>query len=615
MTASGITLAEIGISQLRVSKATVEEIQQRANIVEIVGEHVSLNKQGKNHVGLCPFHNEKTPSFSVSEEKSLFYCFGCHEGGDVIRFLMKYKNYSFQESVSELGKRVGVTVETSSHSGKTDEYSFLLDIHKETARIYHDALSQSKYGIAGWNYLSTRLISQESVEKFKIGYAPDKWTYLLESLSRLNYPIDNMIKSAVVSRGRKQKTFDYFRNRIIFPIQDESGRVIALGGRVLDGSNPKYLNSPENFYFKKREILYGLNYAIDTIKSTGKAILVEGYFDVIMAQQKGILNVVAPLGTGLTEKHIQKLKRYADKIVLVFDGDLAGEKAMMRGLVNALQADIETEVVAMPENVDPCDFLVQHGSDAFMDKVNSAMPALEYRVGWVFHKNPPQNDHQKRQYLSDIYSFANSLNSEVQKEEVLKQAANLLDVSAKSVYMDFQKTSSKRTTAYDNKNFLSQRKKTKEPGLFLLFTLLNHPELYPNYKIKIPVEEYDDRFSKKLCEEMKSCYDELGKLDPKIVLDSFEEEDDQKVLLDELFDEKYQLEPVQIIQDCLNKIKLNQIKYQRADLSKKISDARINNTINLDDLLEEQQFLINEENKLKQRDRATWKDLHTHQKN
>lgn len=589
------------------SKAIIDEIQQRINIVEVVREYVSLTKQGKNHVGLCPFHNEKTPSFSVSEEKNLFYCFGCGEGGNVFQFLMKYKNHSFPEALKELGKRVGIDVQ--SHPEKEDQFQFLLTIFNQTAHIFQHNLSQTKTGVAGLNYLNKRSINAESIQKFSIGYAPNDWTYLHSILSQKNYSLESQLKSALISKGKNNRYFDYFRHRIIFPIFDEINRIVAFGGRTIDDSNPKYLNSHENYYFKKRELLYGLNWAKESISQTGKAILVEGYFDVIMAHQMGITNVVAPLGTALTEKHIQKLKRYTDQVILVFDGDLAGEKAMIRGLSYTLKADIETKIVSLPDQLDPCDFILKLGRDAFLAQLDQAKPSLEYRIEWGFKKNPVENDFQKRQYLKDLFFFINTLESEVQKEECLKKAAELLDVSEKSVKQDYLSLSRKRYSPLANEKTMAQASPQVIIERHLLFTLISYPDFFPNYKSKIRLDTFQDSFSIKIFQIMFQSFEEMEKLDVHSVLEAIENEEYKKIFMDELFSEKYQFEPIKSIQDCLNKMKLNQIKFQRVNLSKKIAEAQQKDkSSDLSALLEDQQFLINEENKIKQREKVTWTD-------
>ncbi len=583
----------------------IEEILNRTNIVQIIQDYVPLKKQGRRFIGLCPFHQENTPSFSVSEEKNLFYCFGCHEGGNVFQFLMKYKNLSFFESLVELGKQVGIDVKKSSVNEENDDHHyFLLKIYKESASLYHKNLTHTKSGDQALKYLESRSISQESINQFFLGYAYNDWINLFKYLSGKGYLVDQLLKSSLVAQGKNNSYYDYFRHRVIFPILDENHRIIAFGGRVLDDSKPKYINTPENYFFRKREILYGLNFAKEEIKSAGKVIIVEGYLDVIMAHQMGIKNVVAPLGTGLTEKHIQKLKRFSDKIVLVFDGDSAGEKAMLRGLTIALKGDINTKVVSMPTNLDPFDFISKYGKNSFLELIEKAQPALQFRIHNAYNLLPEKISYYKRQYLNDIYQFIDQLNNEILKEEAFSITSEVLSIPEASIKKEYHNRHAKNPSPRP----LEEQSTKLDTEEFLLFSLINHPDLFPNYINKIPIEQFKNPANIQLFNKMKDTYNTNGKLDYNILLKEIKDESKRKHIMDHLFNEKYQFEPVQMIQDCLNKIKLNHIQSQKASISKMIIQAQKNQTIDINDLLEEKQFLINEENKLKQKDTATWKD-------
>ncbi len=580
------------------SNDIINEIQDRTNIVDIIRDYVPLKKRGKNYIGLCPFHTEKTPSFTVSEEKKLFKCFGCGEGGSVFQFIMKYKNLSFFEALKDLGTKVGVKVQSYS-SENQEQYLFLIKVYKEAAKILNHTLTQHKLGIIGIDYLQRRSISSESIEKFQLGYSPESWTFLHAHLSKNNFSLENQVKSGLVAQKSKQSNpYDYFRHRIIFPIFDELNRIVAFGGRVLDDSNPKYLNSHENYYFKKRELVYGLNWAKDHITREGKAIIVEGYFDVIMAQQMGIENVVAPLGTGLTEKHIQKIKRYTEKIILIFDGDAAGEKAMIRGLAHALKANLDTYVVSLPEQSDPCDFLLQHSPEEFRTKIDQAKPALDFRIEWGLNQFNVENSFQKQQFLKDLFSFLNSLESEVQKEEGIKLASQLLDISEKAIQADYHKLFAKASSKSKQADIFNQPPKRIEADRLLLFTLLNNPDLFPNYINKISLNSFQEPFTVKLYQTMLKVYEEDGQIDVLQILDAYQEGKERELVFDDLFNNKYQHEPVKTIQNCLNKLKLKQLEKQRLINSKRIAEAQ-KQQIDVNDLLEEQQFLTKEIIKLK----------------
>ncbi len=576
----------------------IDEVQQRANIKEIIQQYVTLKKQGRNYVGLCPFHSEKTPSFTVSEEKNFFHCFGCGKSGNIFTFLMLYKNIPFVNALRETAKYVGLNIDSYSNN-KKEQYSFLINIFKKALQAYNYYLFQP-YGRTALAYLKKRSITKPSIDKFGLGYAVDNWTLLNSKLTNDHYSLENQYRSGLIVKGKNNKPYDYFRNRIIFPIYDESNRVIAFGGRVLDDSNPKYLNSTENYYFKKREVFYGLNLAKNGIFKNGLVILVEGYFDVIMAHQMGIDNVVGLLGTGLTEKHIQKIKRYTDKVVLVFDGDEAGQRAVIRSLSLALKANIEVFVVELPNELDPCEFLVRNGSDSFLKYVNSAKTGINYRIKWALKRYNPDDPHKKGKFIADLFAFIDNIDSEIKKEEVIKNASEILKLSKESIYADYKKT---RSLNKKDKVILVPKKaynKKNNPDYTLLFTILNNPELFCNYKNKIMLTMLSDGFSMKLFQTMTEVDLELGKLDVYKVVESMPTEEDRQLVLDELFNEKYIYEPIKMIQDCFNRLKLKEIKNQQSRISKKIKEAGNTNYVNINELLEEKQFLINEENKLKQ---------------
>lgn len=586
---------------MAVSKGIIDDIQDRINIVELINEYVPLTKKGKNHTGLCPFHNEKTPSFTVNEEKNFFYCFGCHENGNAYQFLMKYKNLSFYEALTELGAKVGIDVKSLSTYKSKDQFQFLIDIFKDAGEYFHHTLTLEHIGELGLNYLKKRSLSEDSIEKFNIGYAPNEWSYMLRHLSKKNYSVESQVKSSLVARGKNQKLYDYFRHRIIFPIYDELNRIVAFGGRVLDDSMPKYLNSPENYFFKKREILYGLNWSKQNIEDSKTVLLVEGYMDVIICHQFGFQNVAAPLGTSLTERHIQKLSRYADTVIMVFDGDSAGEKAMIRSLSFALKSDLHFYIVTLPDGMDPSDYLLSKGSDAFKELIENAKPALDFRVDWGYKKANIQTDQDKRFFLNDLYAFLENLDSEVFKESALKKAAALLSISENAVIKDFHNRKLKNTKKYVKKVEI-EKKVTQEKQLeeYLMLNLLNNPDLFDRFKNKISLNLLQDELTQKIYLAMLNVNEEHGELLFHKVLDLLEE-NERNDILDRIFVEPSIEEPAQLIQDCIKKLRLHSIQLEKQKIKKLIHENK-NNSEKITELLEEQQFLLNEEKKIKQRE-------------
>lgn len=353
----------------------LEDIKAKSDIVDFISSYVQLKKSGQNWKGNCPFHSEKTPSFMVSPSKQIFHCFGCGVGGDIITFVMKHENISFQEAISLLAKKAGVPLPTDGTDKKAfQKYEKLRDVLSEAGRYYATKLKASSPAMA---YLKNRGIGLESVDIFGIGYAPQGWDNLLRHL-RGSGCSDTLIKEAGLAVQGNKGPYDMFRHRIIFPITSMSGGVLAFGGRALDDSMPKYINSPETAVFKKSDTLFGLFTAKDEIRKGGGVIIVEGYMDVIICHQYGFKNVVAPLGTSLTSGHIQKLRTLGSKPVLVFDGDAAGKAAARRALALVCRNNYTAKVLLLPDGEDPDSYLRKYGGESFGRLLNDTKTLVDF---------------------------------------------------------------------------------------------------------------------------------------------------------------------------------------------------------------------------------------------
>ena len=353
----------------------IEEIKSKSDIVDFISSYVQLKKSGQNWKGNCPFHAEKTPSFMVSPSKQIFHCFGCGAGGDIITFVMKHENISFQEAMSLLAKKSGVPLPSDGGDSKAiRKYEKLRDVLSAAGRYYAVKLKESASALA---YLKNRGIDSGSVEVFGIGYAPAGWDNLLRHL-RGSGCSDTLIKDAGLAVQGNKGLYDMFRHRIIFPITSMGGGVLAFGGRALDDSMPKYINSPETAVFKKSDTLFGLHTAKDEIRKGGSVIIVEGYMDVIVCHQHGFKNVVAPLGTSLTTGHIQKLRTLGSKSVLVFDGDAAGKAAARRALSLICRNNYTAKVLLLPDSEDPDSYLRKYGGESFGRLLNDAKTIVDF---------------------------------------------------------------------------------------------------------------------------------------------------------------------------------------------------------------------------------------------
>lgn len=360
-----------------ISEDVIQKVKELNNIVDVVSETVRLKRAGKYYTGLCPFHHEKTPSFTVTPDKQIYKCFGCGEAGNVISFVMKTKNVSFGDAVQILADRANINIKyNDKNNSGVDPNEKLYKINVEAARYFFSNLRRNKNSM---NYLISRGITEKTINNFGLGYALDSWDGLLKFLKRKGYTELDMLSAGLIIKSSKGSFYDRFRNRIIFPVFDYRGKVIGFGGRVLDQSKPKYLNSPETNIFKKGTNLYGLNFAIKN-NADRMFIIVEGYMDCISLQQHGINSAVASLGTALTSSQAKLLKRYADKVIISYDADLAGEKATLRGLHILKEEGFDVRVLTIPEGKDPDEYIRGHGKEDFLSLVESSTQLTDYRI-------------------------------------------------------------------------------------------------------------------------------------------------------------------------------------------------------------------------------------------
>ncbi len=365
-----------------IPEETIQQIRDRSDIVEVVSSYLPLKRSGANHLGLCPFHSEKTPSFNVNAVRQIFHCFGCGVGGNVFSFLMRMEGLSFPEAVRRLGEKAGISVETEAPTPeelrRREETERLARIVEVACDFYHRILIESPEGAPGRRYLKARGYDGEIARTFRLGYAPERWDGLAAHLEQKGFDPRWGRELGLIRPGKEGRgDYDLFRRRLLFPILDSQGRVAAFGGRVLDDALPKYINSPESRLYHKGRLLYGLYQAKDAMRHSGEAIVVEGYFDHLALARAGIHNVVATCGTALTADHARLLKRYAPRLLLLFDQDEAGRKAAFRGMEALLTEGVHPALIDLEPGEDPDSFVQKRGADAFGQRLAAARPALE----------------------------------------------------------------------------------------------------------------------------------------------------------------------------------------------------------------------------------------------
>lgn len=438
--AGGVGLPDTGAAtvvsmSVRITDELKEEIRSRNRLEDVVGTYVTLKRSGKSLAGLCPFHNERTPSFSVSPDKQLYYCFGCGASGDVFDFVMQYERLEFMEAAKRLAERAGIVLdigeESSSDRKRRQERETLYEVNRIASRYFRYRLLRSRLAAAARDYLSSRSVSAESSERFLIGYAVDSWDDLYRVLHKRGISEDSMVLSGLVKKGKKS-AYDVFRDRVMFPIRDASGRVLGFGGRALPGKGdeqPKYLNSQETPVFSKRRTLYGIDVARDSIRRSERSVVVEGYMDVITCHQYGFTNVVASLGTALTRDQAQLLARYAPEVVILFDADVAGQDATLRGLQLLRSEGLRVKVVTLEEGADPDSFLRANGASKLKALLESAKNLTEYRIDSVVKKTDLRDASLKAEASRQCIAILVEISDPIERLEYSKYAAYQLMVN------------------------------------------------------------------------------------------------------------------------------------------------------------------------------------------
>ena len=425
--------------------AFLDELTARNPIEDVVGQYVSLKRSGANMFGLCPFHGEKTASFSVAPDKGIYYCFGCHKGGSVINFQMEIEGLSYPDAVRSLAKRVGMEVpEDEQYQSRYRQQERLWALHKEAARFFHSQL-YAPIGTEAMNYALGRGMSRSILTTFGVGYAPDSWDSMVRAMRAKGYTDQELRDSGLVTVSKKNgNLFDRFRDRLMFPIIDVRGNVIGFGGRVIkkDSDAAKYLNSPETLIFNKRKNLFGMNLAKKTKQSY--FILVEGNIDVVALHQYGFDNAVASLGTSLTEEQAALITRYTDQIVLIYDGDKAGQNATQRAIPILEKAGIQVKVLQLRDAKDPDEFLKKFGADRFRMLLEESSNRVEYQLNAILKKYDLRDDDQKVKYLQESAELISTLGSSVQREVYAGRVAEAAKISLEAMKLEVNRAFKRR---------------------------------------------------------------------------------------------------------------------------------------------------------------------------
>ncbi len=547
-----------------IPQETIDQIRDTADILDIVSDYVDLKRRGRNFFGLCPFHAEKTPSFSVAPEKQIFHCFGCGKGGNVISFVMEYEKIEFVDAVRQLGKRYGVEIKAEQGDRSNKIFTLLYDIHELAVEHYEGNL-HSKKGTKALEYLSERGFSEETVRKFRLGFASDEWDTLLTKVKGANFPMEVLDKSGLFAKSSKGR-FDRFRNRILFPIVNLSGRTVAFGGRDFSGeSDAKYLNSPETPIYNKSDILFGLEITRDFIRKERSIVILEGYTDFLQLFQHGISNIVATSGTALTNGHVNQIRRFADSAHLVYDGDEAGRKAAIRAGYTLTRGGVKPSLVELPDETDPDSWIREIGKEAFEKAIYDGIDVLDFHI---IHSGYDLNKPADRSNLAqDISVELAGIKDPIIQQHTIRRVSNLLTVED-NVLINMIKRRSRRQRDqtnpddYNSTNFSSPADKA-QLELIRLLAMGDEAILSP-LKEHISTDHFNHPILRKLADQL--MIDE--KMNFSQLLENFEETEHRNLVSKILFEAENHTTTFQATVDCI-------ITLEKAPLKEQISEQRI----------------------------------------
>jgi DNA primase len=560
------------------SEEKVSEIRDRSSILEVVSDYVTLKKAGKNHRGLCPFHSEKTPSFMVNEEKQIFHCFGCGEGGDVFTFLMKVGHFSFPQAVEELAKRYGVKLPSrelsTTQKKEMGKREALFQINQIASEYFHDLLTKRREGEEGRRYLSQRGISQEVIAEHRLGYSTDRWDGLVRYLQEKKVSLEMAWELGLIFPKKKEGWYDAFRGRILFPIFDLHQRIVGFGGRVIREGQPKYLNSPESSIYHKGEILYGLHVAKRYAAEKDCVIIVEGYFDLLTLHQYGLKHSVATLGTALTTQHIRTLKRYTKNLITVFDADQAGIQATLRSLPLFLEEEVVGKTIALPKGEDPDGFLRQGNLEDFGKRVEQALPLIDFFFERLMKTTDLKSVDGKVKVAKEGVALLAKIPDKIRRDFYVKALAERLDIQESFLYEMLRSSPKEPSKAGEDLRKSSMDKTFPKSEEMVVRLMVQHPEFISTLSKEEIFKEFENPILQKMAEALEDLYQRKGRLDLPEALANFEE--DLKGRLCEFAFQESGLEGGdrgKILQDCIQKIREKRLKKEKGELLKKIKEA------------------------------------------
>lgn len=562
-----------------ISEDKIEEIKERSNFLQIASEYVTLRKIGRNFQGLCPFHSEKTPSFTINEEKGIFHCFGCGAGGNVFTFLMRAANLSFPEAARQLAKKAGVELpreeRTKAEGQNQQERERLFQVNQLASEYFQHFLLNSREGKEALKYLLSRGLSKELIGHYRLGYAPESWNKLLNWLSEKKVPLSRAERVGLITPSLKKKGdyYDHFRGRIIFPIFDLQGRILGFGGRILGQGQPKYLNSPESLIYQKSKSLYGLYQAREAIQREDTVLLVEGYFDLLTLHQHHFLNSVATLGTALTREHIDILKRYTKRFILLFDADEGGKKAAQRSLELFLEKELSAKAVVLALGHDPDSYLREFGAERFREKMKEAPFLVDFFIEETA-KGFDSSISGKAAAVEGLAPIVAKIKNLIERDLYIKKVAEILGLKEEIVRGSLeQPRKGNRIEQVGTERVTDSGPRGAEETLLQL--MLEFPSLTARVREEKIVELFGDPVFRKIGIKLLEEQVKEGKLEASKIIDLLEDEQSKRAFSHlSLREPNFNHENFQkIFRDCILKIKLNDLELQKRRLLADIKEA------------------------------------------
>jgi len=566
----------------KIPEEMIEQIRSQSDIVDVISEYMQLTKRGRNWFGLCPFHGENTPSFSVSQDKQIFHCFGCGAGGNAITFVMDIENITFPDAVVKLGTRAGIHLDIQSNSISKENQAYskkeekMLEAHEFTADFYHHILMNTEEGEQALNYLLKRGFTKEHIETNGIGWSLPGWDTLSVLLKRKGFDLEEMAECGLIIQRENDHTyFDRFRGRVMFPIRDENGKVIAFSGRIIDSADEaKYLNSPESPIFHKSQVLFNLDKARTVIRKKRQVILMEGFMDVLAANQAGVYNAVATMGTSLTPQHITKLKRLSEQIIVCYDGDNAGWEAAKRASEMLYAEKLKVEIAVLPEKLDPDEYIKKYGPDSFVQQILEKPHA--YIAFMMMHARRNKNfqfENDVLQYTQEVLEQLVGRSSPIERDLYIKQIASETNISEEAIYAQYRKLEADNAKDFNRADNRKQTKKielqAKKPlsateraeRLLLSHMLTNIDVVDRILKSDEPEPFVRDEYSAVFV-RLIGFYEEHGTADYQRFLEILEDSELRKIVMEAALLEHDPEQAEAEISDCIRQLKKHRIELE-----------------------------------------------------